>query len=169
MLTYPKKPNFFSWMGNICSLKVSMLAYDLGRSQPSICRVHIKLYIGLVGFIFVFLWHLHTYLCCCAMLETKLFMKQYNYFLKLHVQARDKINIWKKVKEMHLSHCSGETISALNRTSAFKLDFAATDSVRFSKSPCEKKFVLSYKRKGPSWLYEIRTKMQVTCGYVRLV
>ena len=49
---------------------------------------------------------------------------------------------------MHLSHCSGETISALNRTSAFKRDFAAIDSVRFSKSPCQKKICNNLSKKG---------------------
>ena len=49
---------------------------------------------------------------------------------------------------MHLSHCSGEKISALNRTSAFKRDFAAIDSVRFSKSPCQKKICNNLSKKG---------------------
>ena len=40
----------------------------------------------------------------------------------------------KKKQECDLSHSSGETISALNRTSDFKRDFAVIDSVRFSKS-----------------------------------
>ena len=33
-----------------------------------------------------------------------------------------------------LSHSAGDTTSALNRTSAFNLDFAVTDWARFSKS-----------------------------------
>ena len=61
--------------------------------------------------------------------------------------------VQEKGKKIHLSHCSGETISALNRTSALSRDFAAIDSVRFSKSPCPKKVALYYQKDKGAWVY----------------